>query len=136
MEPAHAPLPTSWNLPFHPLSGSQTSLLISESDEGVSVSSRWQNAGRLVIAFGASAPGAAGGVNCPLVTARAAVTFAFISFSDAASVSHVAAPARPGSANRHETNAMILMTRILPVVRREMRDLRPCADGISRIVRC
>ena len=37
MLPFHPPLPTAWNLPFQPDAGSQTSILISESDEGFSV---------------------------------------------------------------------------------------------------
>src|ERR1041384_4402419 len=136
MEPAHAPLPTCWNLPFQLLSGSHSSLLMSESDEGVSINCTRQNAGRRVIGFGASLPAAAGGVNCPPATAVAAMTFAFVSFNDAARVSHIAAPATPGTASTHETMARILMTRILSVVRQEMRDLRPGAGGISRTARC
>jgi hypothetical protein len=66
---------------------------MSESDEGVSVSSTRQNAGRSAIGFGASPPDAAGGVKCPVVTACAAVTFAFVSFNDAASRSQAAASA-------------------------------------------
>src|SRR5262249_6389431 len=45
MVPAQPPLPTAWNLPFHAWAGSQTSILISESEEGVSVAATRQNAG-------------------------------------------------------------------------------------------
>src|SRR5437762_7380423 len=89
---------------------------MSESEEGVSVNWTRQKAGRLVMAFGALAPPAGGGVNWPLVTAVATVTFAFVSLSEAASVSHVAALARPGTATRHETKAIVFMTRILMVI--------------------
>jgi hypothetical protein len=79
----------------------------------VSVSWTRQKGGRFAIGFGASAPGAAGGVNWPLVTARAAVIFAFVSFSDAASVSQVAASARAGARKRHETKAKNFMVQSL-----------------------
>ena len=45
MLPAHPPLPTAWNFPFHPDAGSQTSILMSESLDGVSVAATRQNAG-------------------------------------------------------------------------------------------
>src|SRR4026207_1391424 len=45
MVPAHPPLPTAWNLPFHATAGSQTSILMSESEEGVSVAATRQKAG-------------------------------------------------------------------------------------------
>src|SRR3954453_1525502 len=90
MEPAHAPLPTCWNLPFQPLSGSHTSLLMSESAEGVSVSCTRQKAGNPVSALGASAPSDGGGVNWPADTAVAALTFPCVSCSEAARVSQAA----------------------------------------------
>jgi hypothetical protein len=37
MDPDHAPLPTPWNLPFHPVAGIQTSTLITESLVGAIV---------------------------------------------------------------------------------------------------
>src|SRR5205807_1800901 len=46
MTPAQPPLPTAWNFPFHPTAGSQTSILMSESDDGVSVAATRQKAGR------------------------------------------------------------------------------------------
>src|SRR6185369_9887064 len=105
MVPAHPPLPTAWNLPFHAeLSGNQTSILMSESGDGVSVTPTRQNAGS--IAYGLAwlparpprppaapsrpaaparpaAPsrpgttGGAGGVNAPAATGCADVTCAF-----------------------------------------------------------
>src|SRR5262245_47102082 len=46
MFPAQPPLPTAWNFPFHPRAGSQTSTLMSESDDGLSVAATRQKAGR------------------------------------------------------------------------------------------
>src|SRR5215470_4252753 len=109
---------------------------MSESEEGASVSWTRQNAGSPVIGFGASAPGNAGGVNWPVVTAVAALTFAFVSFNEAARLSQVAAAATLGAANTHTTKATVFMTRILPVVRPERRGLRPCGGGISPAGRC
>ena len=43
--PDHTPLPTAWNLPFHPVSGSQTSNLMSESFVGLIVPATRQKAG-------------------------------------------------------------------------------------------
>src|SRR6476619_3121001 len=104
MVPAHPPLPTAWNLPFHALlSGSHTSILMSESLEGVSVAAILQNAGSAEYGFGWLAPrpppraapapraaapraappsrpgttGGAGGVNAPAATTCAEVTRAF-----------------------------------------------------------
>src|SRR5688572_19276934 len=45
MVPAQPPLPTAWNLPFHATAGSQTSILMSESEVGVSVAATRQKAG-------------------------------------------------------------------------------------------
>src|SRR5262250_2984707 len=100
--PAHPPLPTAWNLPFHiALSGSQTSILMSESLDGVNVAATLQNAGSAEYGLGWLAPrppprapparapprpaaasrpggaGAAGGVNAPAGTSCAEVTCAF-----------------------------------------------------------
>ena len=46
--PLNAPLPTAWNLPFHPDAGNQTSILMSESLVGFSVAATRQNAGSAV----------------------------------------------------------------------------------------
>jgi hypothetical protein len=40
--PLKAPLPTAWNLPFQPVAGSHTSILMSESLVGVSVAATRQ----------------------------------------------------------------------------------------------
>ena len=75
---------------------------MSESEDGVSVSCTRQKGGRFFCSM-----------NVPLVTASADVTFALVSFSDAASCSQVAASARAGARNRHETNAMVFMVQSL-----------------------
>src|ERR1041385_341979 len=101
--PAHPPFPTAWNFPFHTaLSGSHTSILISEGPGGVSVACTRQNAGSAAYGFGwlprpprapprpaprpaapsrAGAAGGAGGVNTPAATACAEVIRAFCSGS-------------------------------------------------------
>src|ERR1700720_3705899 len=78
MSPLQPPLPTSWNLPFQLDMGSQVSVLMSESCEGVRVNATRQNAGRS--ANSAAAP--AGGLNCPAGTTCAEVTDAFGRVSD------------------------------------------------------
>src|ERR1700733_12219313 len=45
MVPAQPPLPTAWNFPFQSVVGSQTSILMSESAEGVSVAATRQKVG-------------------------------------------------------------------------------------------
>src|ERR1043166_6704890 len=98
--PAYPPFPTAWNFPFHTaLSGSHTSILTSESLDGVSVACTRQNAGSAAYGFGwlprapprpaprpaapsrAGAAGGAGGVNAPAATACAEVIRAFCSGS-------------------------------------------------------
>src|SRR5882757_5505991 len=77
MLPAHAPLPTACSLPFHACAGSHTSILMSESLDGVSVAATRQNAGRLANGFTAARPPRAGGAgNCPAATVCASVTAA------------------------------------------------------------
>ena len=93
MVPAQAPLPTDCRFPFHPVSGSQTSILISESLTGVRVAATRQNAGRFwndggLLAFRACGTG---GVKAPAATASAVVMVVFLSFS-AVRLSHVEAP--------------------------------------------
>ena len=51
--PAHPPLPTAWNLPFHPPVGSHTSILISESLVGFNVAATRQNDGSFANRFAA-----------------------------------------------------------------------------------
>src|SRR4051794_35177093 len=50
--PAHPPLPTAWNFPFHPAVGSHTSILMSESLDGAMVAATRQNSGRLAYTGG------------------------------------------------------------------------------------
>src|SRR5688572_783265 len=45
MNPAKPPLPTPWNLPFQPANGNHTSILMSESLDGLNVAATRQNAG-------------------------------------------------------------------------------------------
>jgi hypothetical protein len=65
MLPFHPPLPVAWNLPFHPEEGSQTSILMSESGDGLSVAATRQNAGRSVNCAPPPRPPPCGGVNAP-----------------------------------------------------------------------
>src|SRR6185436_8915134 len=93
MFPAQPPLPTACSLPFHPppppaTAGSQISILMSESLDGVSVAATRQNAGRSANGF-APRP-RAGGVNAPAATVWADVIVVFGSLSDER-LSHVAA---------------------------------------------
>src|SRR5580765_2384882 len=73
MLPAHAPLPTASSFPFQPDAGSQTSILMSESAEGVSVAATRQKDGRLAKTF-APRPPRPGAVNAPGATICASVT--------------------------------------------------------------
>src|SRR6185503_7427119 len=79
--------------PFQPDMGSHTSILISESLDGVSVAATRQNAGKPANAAGlpprATAPG---GANAPGATSVAMVTFVFARFS-VVTLSHDAADA-------------------------------------------
>jgi len=70
MDPPHAPLPTWRNLPFQSDIGSQTSDLMSESVDGVIVSSTRQNAGIVPASRAAAAPPTVG-TNLPAATTRA-----------------------------------------------------------------
>src|SRR5262247_3127508 len=100
MVPAQPPLPTAWYLPFHPALGSQTSILMSESDEGVSVAATRQYAGSIsggapagapprpaagIVAASsarpAPRPAGDGGTNGPAGTTVASVIATFGSFS-------------------------------------------------------
>src|SRR5882762_4700666 len=80
MVPAQPPLPTAWNFPFQSAAGSQTSILMSESDEGVSVAATRQNVGSwLNCGAAGSVPG---GVNAPAGTIWARVIEVFGSARD------------------------------------------------------
>src|SRR6266851_8362771 len=57
MIPWNPPPPVPRNLPFHAVSGSQTSILMLESELGVRVAVTRQKAGRPVIAVGGLEPG-------------------------------------------------------------------------------
>jgi hypothetical protein len=46
MLPLQPPLPVAWNLPFQPDAGNQTSILMSDSADGLRVAATRQNAGR------------------------------------------------------------------------------------------
>ena len=72
MVPAQPPLPTAWNLPFQPANGIHTSILMSESVDGLIVAATRQNAGRGVNVV--TGPAALGGLNAPAPTRCAAVT--------------------------------------------------------------
>src|SRR5688572_19807544 len=92
MFPFQPPLPTAWNLPFQPDAGSQTSILMSDSLEGVSVAATRQKAGRSL--NGLPPPRPAGAVNAPAATGCAIVIVASGSFNDDR-LSQVAALAGP-----------------------------------------
>src|SRR5580692_8198032 len=86
MTPAHPPLPTAWNFPFHPAAGSQTSTLMSESSLGFKVAAMRQKAGRsLKSTAGAGVPPNVlpGGVNSPAATDWASVMVVFGRASEA-----------------------------------------------------
>jgi hypothetical protein len=80
MTPAQPPLPTDWSFPFHREVGSHTSILISESLEGVNVAVTLQKAGRppnCATEGGppASVPPGAGGTKAPASMSVADVIF-------------------------------------------------------------
>src|SRR4051812_26736506 len=79
MVPAHPPLPTTCNLRFQPLVGSQNSTLISESLDGVNVAPTRQNSG--TVRYGSERP--VGGAKVPAATTCALVIFACGSTSEA-----------------------------------------------------
>src|SRR5262245_46831777 len=94
MVPAQPPLPTAWNLPFHAKAGNQTSILMSESAEGLSVAATRQNAGNW-LNCGVGAVPVPGRLNPPAGTIWARVIDVFGSARDD-KLSHDAAPsARP-----------------------------------------
>src|SRR5690348_16075601 len=98
MVPANAPLPTTSSLPFQPLAGSHTSILMFDCGDDFSVAATRQNAGgeaNGLAAFGAPAR-PAGGVNAPAATSTDSVT---CGPSDVR-LSHVAADASDGTTSR------------------------------------
>src|ERR1041384_3067072 len=90
MAPAKPPLPCPRYLPFHPVSGSHTSILMSESLAGLRVAATRQNAGRFFTEAGGAL--ARGGMNAPAATVCASVMVVSGRLS-VARLSHVAAKA-------------------------------------------
>src|SRR5688572_9523121 len=107
MLPFHPPLPVAWNLPFHPEAGSHTSILISESGDGLSVAATRQNAGRSANCAPPPRPPPCGGVNAPAATGCAIVIVASCSLSDE-SISHDCAAT--GRAFKSTTVVMLAIT--------------------------
>src|SRR5579864_3875775 len=100
MPPANPPFPSPRYFLFQPVSGSHTSILISESFAGLIVAATRQNAGRFFTeAGGALAPE---GINAPAAIGSADVMVVSGRFS-AAMLSQVAAMAEPGMARRMRT---------------------------------
>src|SRR5215469_6021443 len=116
MTPAQPPLPTAWNLPFHPLAGSHTSTLMSESLLGVSVIATRQNAGRSVNEAPRVpwAPSATGSENAPAATRCAVVTVASFNVSRAR-LSHGAANAASGARHADIETAHAIARRIIEI---------------------
>src|SRR5689334_13438625 len=83
MLPCHPPFPVAWNLPFQAaaVAGSQYSTLMSESADGLSVTSTRQNAGRSENALPPRPP-RPGAVKAPAATGVAAVIVVSGSFSE------------------------------------------------------
>src|SRR6476646_1383160 len=100
MDPANPPVPCPRYLPFQPVSGSHTSILISESLAGLIVAATRQNAGRFFTEAGGSL--APGGINAPVATGCADVMVVSGRFS-VARLSQVAALAEPGMDRRIRT---------------------------------
>src|ERR1017187_2932979 len=95
MVPAQPPLPTAWNFPFQPDSGSQTSIWMSESLVGFSVAATRQKAGSSLY-WRAAAAVTPGKLNSPAWTDRASVIVESGSAS-ADRLSHEAATATIGA---------------------------------------
>src|SRR5215831_1505621 len=113
--PANPPFPWPRYLPFHAFSGNQTSILISESAEGVRVALTRQKGGKPLMLVGL-----AGGVNSPEVTGSAAVIFVFGSAS-CARLSHVFGVASAGCA---------------PIIRIERTSKVSTGSGSDRVCVC
>src|SRR5215472_10099178 len=76
IDPAYPPTPIPSSLPFHPETGSQTSILMSESEVGLASATMRQNAGRLLYKSASSLPalfGVGGPLNVPAATVCASV---------------------------------------------------------------
>src|SRR5262245_24369343 len=97
MAPAKPPFPGTTNLPFHEgAAGIHSSILMSESLEGLSVAVTRQNAGRPANWVGPRRRPVGGGTYAPAATVSAAVIVVLESESDRR-LSHVAAPAGDAS---------------------------------------
>src|SRR6478752_7644015 len=83
MIPPQLPLPTAWNLSFHPSDGNQTSILISESDDGDSVAATRQKGVRVANACPAEPSPMAGLENPSGTTLSARVIVVCVSLRDA-----------------------------------------------------
>src|SRR5215216_7622818 len=96
MTPAHPPLPTACSLPFHPTAGSHTSILISESADGRSVTVTRQNSGSFANACAAARDGEVppGGMNAPAATIRAEVMLLAVSGREDSSAAWPSPPPR------------------------------------------
>src|SRR5688572_19639086 len=119
--PFQPPLPVAWNLPFQPEEGSHTSILMSESGEGLSVAATRQKAGRFVNCAPPPRPPPCGGANAPAATDCAIVIVASGNLSDE-SISHDCAAA--GRAFNSTTVVMPAITarpkgRALPALRKK-----------------
>src|SRR5512138_1484238 len=106
MLPAHAPLPTACSFVFQLAAGSQTSILMSESLDGVSVAATRQNGGRVAKTLLPRPARPFGSANCPAPTVCASVTEACVR-ENVDRLSHVAPIA--GEATR--TKAIASFTR-------------------------
>src|SRR2546426_12840554 len=99
MRPLHPPLPAASSFPFHPAAGIQTSILISESEDGLIVAMMRQNAGSVANTAAADDGGVdAGSVKWPASTDSAVVIVVFVSFRFL-SASHDPAPAAAWNAS-------------------------------------
>src|SRR5262250_809237 len=101
--PVQPPFPTAINFPFHPETGIQTSILMSESVVGLMVAATRQNAGRVLYTGGTTAPGAAPGSNAPAATVWARVMVVSGSLREDRPSQEVAADATVGN-KLHITN--------------------------------
>src|SRR6478609_12065486 len=108
MVPAHPPFPTACSFEFQPADGSHTSILISESVEGLSVAETRQNAGSAVYAVRVSPAAALGGRKAPGATISATSICPDASVSDRRSL-HDAPAAVTGLVRARLANTAITM---------------------------
>src|SRR5213593_2288919 len=108
MIPAQPPFPTASNFPFQFSAGSQTSISICESDDGLSVAAVRQNAGTLSGAAAFPPTGSTGARNSPAGTSSAMVMVVSGNESDLSPPQGVAA--RPAVTRSKATLAIIFKT--------------------------